>query len=127
MIGLPSAVRVFLCTSPTDMRKSFDGLTALVRDHLKLPPLSGHLFVFRSRQGNRLKILYWDRTGLAIWYRRLEKGTFRWPQAAREGVGSLEMTSADLMLMLEGIDLAGARRQRRFTLPEKMKAEATLL
>jgi transposase len=123
MIGLPSAVRVFLCTTPTDMRKSFDGLTALVRDHLRLPPLSGHLFVFRSRQGNRLKILYWDRTGLAIWYRRLEKGAFRWPVAARPG-SPLEMTSAELMLMLEGIDLCGVRRQRRFTLPEEMRAEA---
>lgn len=126
MIGLPPAVRVFLCTTPTDMRKSFDGLTAIVREHLRLPPLSGHLFVFRSRQGNRLKILYWDRTGLAIWYRRLEKGTFRWPATARPG-SPLEMTSADLMLMLEGIDLAGARRQRRFNLCEEMQAEATLL
>jgi transposase len=126
MIGLPPAVRVFLCTTPTDMRKSFDGLTALVREHLRLPPLSGHLFVFRSRQGNRLKILYWDRTGLAIWYRRLEKGTFRWPPAARAG-SPLEMTSAELMLMLEGIDLAGARRQRRFKLPNEMAAEAALI
>ncbi len=103
MIGLPPAVRVFLCTQPTDMRRSFDGLAAVVSDFLRQSPLSGQLFVFRSRRGNRIKILYWDRSGLCLWYKRLEKGTFRWPVDAAAD-RSLEMTSADLTLMLEGIE-----------------------
>ena len=81
MLSLPLPVRIFLCTQPADMRKSFDGLAQMVREFLGTDPLSGHLFVFRSKRGDRLKLLYWDRDGLAIWYKRLEEGTFRFPAA----------------------------------------------
>ena len=77
MFGLSAAVRVYLATKPTDMRKSFDGLSALASGSLALDPLSGHLFVFINRRCDRIKILYWDRDGLAVWAKRLERGTFR--------------------------------------------------
>lgn len=80
MISLPPTVKIFLAVEPADMRKGFDGLKALVEAQLGCDPLSGHLFVFRSRRGDRLKILYWDRDGLAVWAKRLEQGRFVWPR-----------------------------------------------
>ena len=82
MLNLSELVRIYVCLAPTDMRKSFDSLAALVREGLGYDPLSGHLFVFRSRRGDRIKLLWWDRDGLTLYYRRLEKGTFRFPAAA---------------------------------------------
>ena len=79
MIHLPASVRVYLCLTPCDMRKSFDSLHALVRDHLELDVLAGHLFVFTSRRRDRVKILYWDRDGFAVWSKRLEEGTYTVP------------------------------------------------
>lgn len=111
MIGLPPAVQIFLAVEPVNLRLSFEGLAGLVRDRLGGEPLSGHLFVFRNRVGDRVKILYWDRTGMAMWYKRLQRGTFRFPTAA---TASAQVSVADLMLILEGIDLAGARRRKRF-------------
>lgn len=113
MIGLPPAVQIFVAVQPTNLRLSFDGLAGLVRDHLGGDPLSGHLFVFRNRIGDRVKILYWDRSGLALWYKRLQRGTFRFPEVTG---ATAQVTAADLMLILEGIDLAGARRRKRFQL-----------
>jgi transposase len=95
------------------MRKSFDGLAALVTDHLQHDPLSGHLFIFSSKRRDRLKLLYYERGGYAIWYKRLEEGTFAAPQASGDGQ-SIEMSAEDLSLILSGIDLAGARRRRRY-------------
>ena len=80
MIMLPSAVRIFLCTRPTDLRKSFDGLTGLVQECFGQDPLTGHLFLFLNRRRDRIKILYFDRDGLAIWYKRLEVGSFQIPE-----------------------------------------------
>lgn len=111
MLSLPPAVKVFLASEPADMRRSFDGLAALTRDVIRRDPFSGHLFVFRSRLGDRVKILYWDRSGFVLWYKRLEKGVFRFP---RSDTHSVEIESADLGLLLEGIDLAGAKRRERF-------------
>ena len=115
MLSLPSSTRVFVATKPTDMRRGFDGLFALVRDFLGEDPLSGHLFVFRNRVGDRLKILWWDRDGLAIWYKRLEEGTFRFPSAG--DAARLEITSADLQLVLQGIDPAKVNRSKRYQRP----------
>src|SRR5580658_3982315 len=83
MITLPSSVRIFLCTRPTDLRKSFDGLTGLVQECFGQDPLTGHLFLFLNRRRDRIKILYFDRDGLAIWYKRLEAGSFEIPPTAQ--------------------------------------------
>ena len=80
MFGLSAAVRVYLAKEPADMRKSFDGLSALVAGALELDPLSGHLFVFINKRRDRIKILYWDRDGLSVWAKRLERGTYRRPE-----------------------------------------------
>ena len=109
---MPSAtVRVFVATQPADMRRSFDGLAALAQDFLHQNLLSGHLFVFRNRRGDRAKLLWWDRSGYSLFYKRLEEGTFRFPSANAKCV---EMDWAELMLLLEGIDLEGAKRRARF-------------
>jgi transposase len=111
VLSLPPAVRVFICTMPADMRKSFDSLAALTREVIRQDPMSGHLFVFRNRSGDRAKVLWWDRSGYCLWYKRLEAGVFSLPR----GVGaSAEVESAELALLLEGIDLAGAKRRKRF-------------
>jgi transposase len=116
MLNLAGPVKVFLALDPADMRKSFDSLAALVQDGLRLDPRSGHLFVFRSKRGDRLKILYWDAHGYALWYTRLEEGTFRFP-AAGEGQRSLSISAADLTMLLDGVDLASVQRRRRYARP----------
>ena len=113
MFGLSAAVRVYLATRPADMRKSFDGLFALASG-LALDPLSGHLFVFVNKRRDRVKVLYWDRDGLAVWAKRLERGTFRIPIA---GADRVEMTTAELAALLAGIDLNTARRRVRYSRP----------
>lgn len=115
MLSWPPTVRIFLCSEPTDMRKGFDSLAHLVESSLTLDPLSGHLFVFRSRRGDRIKVLYWDRDGLALWYKRLEKGSFRFPAATPAGESKgVEVKAADLMMILDGVDLGSVRRQSRY-------------
>jgi transposase len=109
---LPAAVRVFLCTRPTDLRKGFDGLTGLVQECFGQDPLTGHLFLFLNRRRDRIKILYFDRDGLAIWYKRLEAGSFQLPDAVvQDGV---ELQPAQLAMLLSGIDLRSARQRKRF-------------
>jgi transposase len=115
MLSLPPSTRIYVATAPTDMRRGFDGLFALVRDTLALDPYSGHLFVFRNRAGNRLKILWWDRDGLAIFYKRLEKGRFTFTLPA-DGT-RLEMTANDLQLILQGIDPTTVERSQRYERP----------
>jgi transposase len=111
MIMLPSAVKIFLCTRPTDLRKSFDGLTGLVQECFGQDPLTGHLFLFLNRRRDRI-ILYFDRDGLAIWYKRLEAGSYQLPQAiAQDGI---ELQPAQLAMLLSGIDLRTARQRKRF-------------
>ena len=124
MLMLPPAVHIFLARKPADMRRSFDGLCALTREVIRGDPLSGNLFVFRNRRGEKLKVLYWDRSGLAIWYKTLEAGTFHWPHADEDVV---ELSAADLTLMLEGIDLSGARRHKRFVLPSNENICRTMI
>jgi len=109
---LPPAVRIFICTQPADMRRSFDKLAEQTRQVIGQNPFSGHLFVFFNRPRDRVKILHWDRSGFCLYYKRLEQGAFRLPAVA---CGVLELEAAELTLILEGIELAGARRRTRFT------------
>jgi transposase len=113
MLNLPPAVRIWLGVEHVDMRKSFDSLAELVRRQLQADPLSGHLFVFRNRNGDRLKLLYWDEDGFVIVYKRLEAGTFRFPAVA-SGVRSVSIRAADLLMLLDGVDLASVKRGRRY-------------
>ncbi len=114
MLSLSELVQIYVCLAPTDMRKSFDSLAALVREGLGYDPLSGHLFVFRSRRGDRVKLLWWDRDGLALYYRRLEEGTFRFPATNDPQVRSIEISAQELSLVLWGIDPASVKRQKRY-------------
>ena len=107
MIGDLAHVQVWLATTPVDMRKSFDGLAEVVRSFLGHDPLSGHLFVFRNRGGHRVKILWWDRDGLAIYYKRLERGEFQFPRANTPAV---EVTREQLLRLLSGLSIAQRKR-----------------
>ncbi len=110
MFGLGPATRIYLAVGATDMRKGFEGLYGLVRERLRCEPLSGHLFLFCNAQRNRLKLFFWDGSGLWVCAKRLEKGRFRWP-AAMEGETKVVLSQEELALLLGGIDLA--RTQRR--------------
>jgi transposase len=115
VLSWPSTVKIFLGAEPTDMRKGFDSLAHLVESSMALDPLSGHLFVFRSRRGDRIKVLYWDKDGYALWYKRLEKGSFRFPTTVSASEPqAVEVKAADLMMILDGVDLGSVRRQRRY-------------
>ena len=111
MLTLPCSVKIFLYTRPTDMRCGFNRLAMLAESVMRQDPFSGHLFVFFNKRGDKCKMLFWDRTGFVLWYKRLEKGVFRFPSA--EAL-SIEMEAAELMLLLEGIDVAGSRRRERW-------------
>ncbi len=127
MISLPSLrdmdgrlpMRVYLCLTPTDMRCGFDTLAQRVRQAMGGDPLSGDLFLFLARRKDRLKILYWDRDGLAIWYKRLEEGTFRIPRSTDPSTPTpqMELKASELAMLLEGIDLRSLRRCPRYTRP----------
>ena len=107
MLSIPRQIKIFLCVESTDMRKGFDTLAGVVRDTLRLDPLSGHLFVFRGRRSDRVKLLWWDTDGWALFYKRLEAGKFTFP-AAREGQTSISIPAADL---------ASVRRGQRWVQP----------
>jgi transposase len=107
MLNLTAGMRIYLAASPVDMRRSFDGLSAVILEVLQNDPLEGHLFVFRGKGGDKIKALYWDRNGLAIWYKRLEKGRFKWPSISAR---CLEMSSQELSLLLDGIDFTRLKR-----------------
>lgn len=126
MLRLPSLgemdrgmrARIWLCVGPTDMRKGFDTLAAVVREFLGQDPLSGHLFLFISRNRTRLKILYWDADGYAMWYKRLEEGTFRVPRTDADSAAA-ELKASELAMLLAGIDLRSVRRVKRLRLKGK--------
>lgn len=113
MLSLPPSVRIFVALEATDMRKSFDGLAGEVQRLVAQDPLSGHLFVFFNRRRTMVKVLYWDRNGFCLVAKRLERGTFRLPEVKESGV--VEMEAMELGLILEGLDLRGARRRPRWT------------
>jgi transposase len=115
MLSLPPTVRVFVATAPCDLRKQFDGIAVLVEQGLRHDPRSGHLYVVFNRRGDQVRILFWDRQGYCLFAKRLERGRFRLPWE-QPGVGAaVEMEAAELALILEGIDLRGAKRRARWT------------
>lgn len=120
MLSLPPSVRVFVVTQPIDGRKGADSLMAIVRDLLGHDALSGHLCVFFSRRCDRVRVVYWDRNGIAMWSKRLERGRFRPTFAADGALSANAVEFAELTLVLEGIDLAGARRRPRWQPATKM-------
>lgn len=109
MLTLPPSVRIYAASGPTDLRRSVDGLSAVVRESFGLEPLSGHLFLFRNRRADRVKILVWDRSGFWVLYKRLERGTFAWPEGSEQ---VLELEAAQLHLLLSGADPVRTRRRR---------------
>jgi transposase len=125
MIGFGSATRVYLAAGATDMRKGFDGLYGMARDRLGIDPLSGHLFVFCNGRRNRLKVLYWDGSGLWICSKRLEKGRFSWP-AQGDDQGRVRMSSEELTLLVGGIELSRSRKKEwyRKEIVEKSEEKA---
>ena len=112
--SITSETRISLCTSPIDMRKSFNGLIGVVRHQLNDDPLTGHLFVFFNKTNTLVKILYWDGDGFAIWYKRLEVGTFRLP-SCDAATQSMTITRAGLSMLLEGVDLSQLPKRKRFS------------
>ena len=122
MIGLPSlgqldgstSLRIWLAAEPADMRCGFDRLAQLAASVTGEDPLSGHLFLFRGRSGDRLKILYWDRDGYALWYKRLEEGVFKLPRIEPEQK-SVQLRASELAMLLDGIDLKSVKRVKRYT------------
>lgn len=111
MLNIASGTRIYLAAGATDMRRGFNGLQGQVTSVLEQDPLSGHLFLFVNRRGDKLKILYWDQDGLAIWYKRLESGSFQIPTAKPDQT-HVEIKSDELMMLLRGIDLSSKRRKR---------------
>jgi transposase len=126
MIDLPSlsqldrssCTRIWLCIGPTDMRRGFDRLAEQGQSVTRQDPHCGHLFVFRSRGGDRLKVLYWDKDGYALWYKRLEEGTFKLPKLDA-GQESVELRASELAMILDGIDLASVKRVKRYRRGDK--------
>ena len=115
MLSLSTNVQIYLCTAPTDMRKSYDGLTALVASAMNKDVLSGHLFLFLNRRRDRIKLMYWDRDGLAIWMKRLQAGTFETPKADVDQP-CLELDPTQFAMLLTGVSLESAKRRKRFAL-----------
>ena len=115
MLTLPPSVRIWCATTPTDLRRGRDGLSGLVRSQLQADPLSGHLFVFFNRKADRLEVLYWDRDGMCVWYKRLERGRFHSPTAE---AACLELTPGQLQMILDGVDVERLRRYKRYQRPQ---------
>lgn len=124
MLTLPPGVRVFVATERVDGRKGIDGLSVLVRSRFAEDPLSGTLFVFFSRRADRVRVLYWDRDGYVLIIKRLERGTYRLPW--RADAGRVIIEAAELLLVLEGIELRGASRRARWSPSSHVRASRTL-
>ncbi len=113
MLKLPSDTRIFMAVAPVDMRRSFSGLCAIITETLGANPVGGDLFLFRGKRSDRVKAMVWDRTGLAIWYKRLERGKYKWPSP---DAVSMELTEQELALLLDGVDFTRIRRLPAFVL-----------
>lgn len=128
MFGWGRATKIYLAAGATDMRKGFDGLYALVRDRLELEPLSGHVFLFSNAQRNRMKLIYWDGSGLWVCAKRLERGCFHWP-TAQAGETKIVLSHEETALLVGGIDLAGSRRRawfRKIVAEEEATSQSTV-
>ena len=112
MLSLSSTQRYFLYARPTDMRKGFSGLSGLVRRHIGHPLMGGDVFIFVNRRRDRIKLLMWDATGFALYYKQLEQGTFELPDSGRGQ--SVELGWAELGMLLEGIEIKSAKRRKRY-------------
>ena len=124
MFAWGPATRIYLAAGATDMRKGFEGLHGLARDRMQCDPLSGHIFVFANAQRNRLKLLFWDGSGLWVCAKRLEKGCFRWPQV-KDGETKVTLSPAEFTLLVGGLDLVATKPRRWFrTLPEGERKSA---
>ena len=115
MLSLSPAVKLWYCPDPVDMRLGSDGLFNLVRNRLKADPLSGHLFIFRNRTADRIKILYWGGHGLCLWCQRLEAGRYHFPDPAADSSAGIELSAGQLQMILDGIDLSRVKRFKRFS------------
>ena len=124
MFGVGAATRIYLAPGATDMRKGFNGLYGLVRDQLLCDPLSGHLFLFSNAQRNRLKVLFWDATGLWVCGKKLEKGRFHWPTAG-DAQGKIVLSREEFAMLLGGIDLAQTERRRWYRRPAAEESSDT--
>jgi transposase len=124
MLTLPPSVKIYIAASPVDCRKGFDGLSSMVESTFGVDPLSGHLFVFINRRGDQVRILFFDRTGYCIVSKRLERGTFRLARDPKDGSQHVEVNAGELGLMLEGIELEGAKRRVRWHAPPPVSAAA---
>jgi transposase len=113
MLSFSSHQRYYLYGPPTDMRKQFDGLSGLVRTHFDQEVMSGDVFIFLNRRRDRIKLLMWDVTGFALYYKRLERGTFELPKRAQEK-GSAQLSWSELVLVLEGIELKSVKQRIRY-------------
>jgi transposase len=124
MFGLGPATKVYLAVGATDMRKGFDGLYGLVRDRLLCEPISGNLFLFSNARRNRLKVLYWDGSGLWVCAKRLEKGRFSWPSVLSSSETKVLLSQEELALLLGGIDLSRTRRKAWYRREEQANEKA---
>ena len=120
MIAFSPTTRIFLYTQPTDMRKGFCGLSGLVKEHFQVDLFTGHLFVFFNRRRDYVKILAWDTDGLSIWCKRLERGTFE--KLTRSNEGDFEIDSAELVMMLRGVQIEGTHRRKRYSIDQGQAA-----
>jgi transposase len=120
MISVAPGNRIFVYTQSTDMRKSFNGLSGIVTQHFDVDLFSGHLFVFFNRKRDFVKILMWDQDGLSLWSKRLESGTFE--KLNRNTEGNFEIDSAELVMMLRGVQIEGSRRRKRYSINDKKAA-----
>jgi transposase len=127
MFNLSATVKIFVCTKPVDMRRSFDGLFSLVEELIRQDPFSGSLFLFRGRRGDFIKILWWDLDGWAIFAKRLEIGSFRFPEVkfVNGEYQTVEIERGDLLLLLEGIDVRSAKKSHRYRRQNRDQHPAT--
>jgi len=123
MLSIPVNLKIYAALDPVDMRKSFDALHAIVESTIQQDPFSGHLFLFRNRRRDHLKLMWWDRDGFTIYYRRLERGVFQFPSDLKPpqpepGVRQATIDADELLLLLRGIELSSVTRRKRYARPE---------